>query len=55
MYLFDLDHVMMIFRAFRRDGTPEMANLKTDAAQSANFLRQEKILRDHGGVLDRSM
>jgi hypothetical protein len=25
---------MMIFRAFRRDPTPEMANVKTDAAKT---------------------
>jgi hypothetical protein len=32
MYFFDLAHVIIIFRTFRRDDTPEMANLKTDAA-----------------------
>jgi hypothetical protein len=31
MYLFDLDGEMMIFRAFRRDNTPEMSNLKPAA------------------------
>jgi hypothetical protein len=33
MYFFDLAHVIIIFRTFRRDDTPEMANLKTDAAK----------------------
>jgi hypothetical protein len=32
MSLFDLDQVICIFRAFRRDDTPEMANLKADEA-----------------------
>jgi hypothetical protein len=45
-YFFVLDHVMMIFRAFRRDDTPEVATLKTDASYSIQILRQNKILRD---------
>jgi hypothetical protein len=32
MSLFDLAQVMLTFRAFRRDDTTEMANLKADAA-----------------------
>jgi hypothetical protein len=34
MSLFDLDQIMGIFRAFRRDDTPEIANLKTEEAIS---------------------
>jgi hypothetical protein len=32
MSLFDLARVMIIFRTFCRDDTPEMANLKADVA-----------------------
>jgi hypothetical protein len=32
MYLFDLGQLMLAFRAFRRDDTPEMANVKADDA-----------------------
>jgi hypothetical protein len=42
MSLFDLAQVMLTFRAFRRDDTPEMANLKTDASISP------QTTHDHG-------
>jgi hypothetical protein len=44
MYFFDLGHKMVAFRAFRRDGTPEMANVKPDAARPA--LRLARWLSD---------
>jgi hypothetical protein len=42
MDFFDLDYKMVVFRAFRRDGTPGTASLEPDAAISA------QKLRDHG-------
>jgi hypothetical protein len=34
----DLDQVMVIFRAFRLGGTPELTNLKDDAALTPRLL-----------------
>jgi hypothetical protein len=49
MSLFDLAQVMLTFRAFRRDDTPEMANLKTDEAYTPettpNNLAASKCLK----------
>jgi hypothetical protein len=36
MFFFDHAQVILIFRAFRRDDTPEMANLKADEAWPAS-------------------
>jgi hypothetical protein len=40
MYFFDLAHLKLIFRTFRRDDTPEMANLKAGEAISPAYNTQ---------------
>jgi hypothetical protein len=48
MYFFDLAQVMLTFRAFRRDDTPEMANLKADAAISPQTTHNDCFKQESG-------